>query len=211
MSHEIELIFDSSVSQDVQNCLRGFLRNMCDSAVTALQRQFQDYELDACHNLQGHHSAAYLIQADYSVTNIRIQCLSIHRSKLAISYGPQLKAQLQSLGSFKVAAQWHYQVMWGPQDKGDAEADVNDLSFDLDASLATEPPSFHVNAVQCTVGSVEFKFHGGALSAIYELFSHIISSKIKETLNSKLQEEASKLLQKYGMTSNSEEMHTKAP
>lgn len=59
----------------------------------------------------------------------------------------------------------HACIMWRdrPQDKGDAEADVNDLSFDLDASLATEPPSFHVNAVQCTVGSVEFKFHGGAL------------------------------------------------
>lgn len=41
---------------------------VCDSAVTALQDQFQDYELDSSHNIEGHNSAAYLIQADYSVT-----------------------------------------------------------------------------------------------------------------------------------------------
>ena len=40
---------------------------------------------------------------------------------------------------------------------------MNDLSFDLNASLETEPPSLHVKGFKCSVGSVEFKFRAGAL------------------------------------------------
>ena len=59
-----------------------------------------------------------------------------------------------------------------PQDSGEAEADVNDLSLSLNASLETEPPSFHLQDAHCTVGSVEFKFRAGALR--YNNVSHIM-------------------------------------
>lgn len=202
MSHDIELVFDSSVSQEAQKCLKGFLENVCNSAVAALQQQFQDYELDATHDIHGHHSSAYLIQANYSVTHFRVQGLRIPRSKLMISCGPELNAQLVSEGSLKLAAHWQYQITWGPQDKGEAEADVNDLAFNLVASLQTKPPSLHVKEIQCSVGSIEFKFRAGVLSAIYGLFSHILSTQIKDKLNSKLQEEAKLLIQRFGLGHN---------
>ncbi|KAJ7390728.1 hypothetical protein OS493_022809 [Desmophyllum pertusum] len=133
----------------------------------------------------------------YSLSSIHFNSFSIPSS--AFKTDPGVGLQLQISGaSTSLSGNWHYREDHWPHISGGGSFDLDVSSLTLSISMklgadSTGHPTIAAASCSSSIGDVNIHFHGGA-SWLYNLFDSYIDKKIKETLQDKLCEETSDLI-----------------
>lgn len=133
----------------------------------------------------------------YSLSSVHFNSLSIPSSTFKTVAGIGLQLQISS-ASASLSGNWHYRKDHWPHisDSGSFDLDVNGLTVTLKTKLgvdSTGHPTIAAAGCSSSIGSVKIHFHGGA-SWLYNLFDKYVDGKIKGTLQDKLCQETSDLI-----------------
>ncbi|KAL9983277.1 hypothetical protein ACROYT_G005423 [Oculina patagonica] len=133
----------------------------------------------------------------YSLSSVHFNSLSIPTS--AFKTVPGVGLQLQISGaSTSLSGNWHYREDHWPHisDSGSFDMDVSGLTLSVSMKLgadSTGHPTIAAASCSSSIGDVNMHFHGGA-SWLYNLFDSYVDKKVKETLQDKLCQETSDLI-----------------
>lgn len=133
----------------------------------------------------------------YSLSSIQFNSLSIPSSAFKTVPGVGLELQISG-ASTSLNGDWHYREDHWPHISGGGsfDLDVSGLTVSLSMKLgadSTGHPTISAASCSSSIGDVNIHFHGGA-SWLYNLFDSYIDKKIRETLQDKLCQETSDLI-----------------
>lgn len=132
-----------------------------------------------------------------SLSSVHFNSLSIPSSKLKTDAGVGIQLQIAG-ASTSLSGNWHYRKDHWPHvsDGGSFDLDVSGLAVTLTAKLGVDSkghPTIAAGGCSSSIGDAKIHFHGGA-SWLYNLFDSYIDKKIKGTIQDKLCQETTDLM-----------------
>lgn len=133
----------------------------------------------------------------YSLSSVHFNSLSIPSSTFKTDPGVGLTLQISN-AQVSLSGNWHYRKDHWPHisDSGSFDLDASGLALSVSAKLgadSTGHPTIATSSCSSSVGDVNIHFHGGA-SWLYNLFDSYVAGKIKDTLQDKLCQEVSEVI-----------------
>lgn len=133
----------------------------------------------------------------YSLSSVHFNSFSIPSSTFKTDPGIGLTLQISG-AQVSVSGNWHYRKDHWPHvsDSGSFDLDASGIALSVSAKLgadSTGHPSIATSSCSSSIGDVNIHFHGGA-SWLYNLFDKYVAGKIKDTLQDKLCQEVSDVI-----------------